>query len=383
MELRSRLLWTDNIKILLIITLMYSYVLERVILKGIDLTIPIFIVLILYIIFECIITKKIPKFRDIDGIMYIFILITLFSGLVNNNASDAIITCIKSFIPYFIARFIIIKDRNFFIKIINLMGYITIIDLIINYFKSETLYRVSIEQGHPVAVGELVSFFLIVNYITMKDGKHKKLSTINIVIGLITEVVILGARGALIAFIGSVIICEIFYFKNIKKTFFTILLCLILYLSFNLYADSLIEEYPSLNRYRIETMMKDPAIVGGHGYHGRYDLLKESKDLFYQKIIFGNGVGASYAHNIFMDFLATYGIVGIFMILSLVFLSFKYVKNKNVDKLLIAMLFVAFIGRQGSFAMDAHKNLFILLGMIVSQYKEFNDENKLKIIIRR
>lgn len=378
MELRSNSLWSDNIKTLLIIIVMYSYALERILLKNIDLTMPTFIVLILYIISECMVTKKIPMIRDIDGIIYIFILITFFSGIINNNALKAINVCIKSFFPYFIARFITIKDRNFFIKTINLMGYITIIALIINYSRSDTFYRVSIENGHPVAIGELVSFFLVTNYITMREGKHKRFNIINIVLGLIIEIVVLGARGALIAFIGSVIICEIFYFKNIKKTFFIITLCSLLYLSFNLYADNIIEDYPSLNRYRIETIIKDPSIVGGYGYYGRFGLLKQGETLFYQKIIFGSGVGASYAHNIFVDFMASYGIVGILMLLSLIFLSFKYIRNKNVDKLLIAMLFVAFIGRQGSFAMDAHKNLFILLGMIVSEYKEFNPKIKVK-----
>lgn len=111
-------------------------------------------------------------------------------------------------------------------------------------------------------------------------------------------------------------------------------------------------------------------------FSGRFTIWENAWNMFLLKPIFGHGVGyfhsvyESYPHNLFLDVLVTYGILGFIAIGTLIFLSLrKLIKYKKANRLLGLVFFclwfpkllfsVHFIGDMGFWAFIAYIFLYL------------------------
>lgn len=357
--------------VLSFVLFLFSYALEAIFLNGKDLTVLMFIITLVLIMFNIICNKGIPKFNIVDMFLFLLISYTLLHSMFISKPTYGFKFIIASLVPYFIGRYIYldIKQYKYFKRITNIVSWIVITSLIIAFIHSSNNYRVVIGNTHPVALGELMGIFVITNLFNIKGLNTTKFSLSNVIIGLLVMLLILGSRGA---FFSTVIAIFVVYFlrSNSKlKVLISIIFLTILYFVFFSEESMLIEIFPSLYRFSPSVILNDPSVVGHYHYIGRKDLYILSLEVIKNSPFFGQGLGIVYSHNLFLEITSALGIVGVFLlvmwlvgIVSLIFM----VGFNNVNNVLLALFLQSFIYKQTSFAFDAYKTLFIFGGMLVT-----------------
>ncbi|MGE6754760.1 O-antigen ligase family protein [Rossellomorea sp. NPDC071047] len=367
--------YENQIIIVLAISLIFSYAIEAIISPNLDLTLPILIFTTLFVILGILITSRIKKFHVEDGILFIFIIYILLHSIFITNIISTMHIILGSLIAYYIGRIINIKDTNdflFFRKITNIYGYILICFIVFNYFNSISQYRVTVGSTHPVAIGELLGLFVIINFLSPNGVNKHLIGRLNAFIGLATMLFIVGSRGAFFSVILCIFVILMMLASSKGKLFILVSAILSLFF-YNFVTTSMyvISKFPTISRFSFKNILNDPSVTGSSQYVGRFDVYKESLQLFEGNFLFGAGLKSVYSHNIFLELLATTGLLG-FLILFLFFLliiikSFK-ITNNQTAYWLVALFFFVFIYRQTSFALDTSKSVFLFAGILITLY---------------
>lgn len=369
----------DNMIVILIVLLTFSFNIESLLSIG-DLTIPILILLFITNYIYYIKKKKIFKFDISDILILIIIAYIFFNSLLFNTAIDSIKAILMSFIPYFLCRNIIIDEKKYMLmkRVINIISWVIIFELIAKYVGSnEVSYRMSLEGSNSVATGEIIGIFAIINLFDIRGKNNNFFSIFNYIVGILINVVVIGARGATIMILLSSFIIVIFNEKKKVRYIMIFLVGIILYFVFFTEGSILLEKIPQLSRFSIQGIIKDTSIIGSASTIGRSQYFKESIYVI-KKNIFGKGVGAIYSHNIFLEFGSALGIVGLIVFsIWCCNIIYKAIDVIKVNTVIVAIFIFLFLYRQTSFAIFAHKSLFIFAALIVNQYrnKKFNMKN--------
>lgn len=371
----DRLHYRNKILIMMSIFIVYSYAIEKIFFKTLNLTPVLMLLTIIYLFFFTIKEQRLIKINYSDSIIFTFIIYSLLNGLINNTVSSSLIFIYKSVIFYYIGRYILTinKDNKYILYVMNTLSYIVLINIGINYFSGKSNFRITIEGTHPVAIGELVSFFIVSNYVYYRENK-KIINGINALVGLLMQIIILGSRGAFLSSIITIGILEVIIYKKYIRLSSLVCIVSTAYYLFNINSEVFIEKFPTLSRIKLENILKDPSLIGGSGYIGRADVMKDSIQYFNKNPLFGCGLGKTYAHNFELDIISNLGIIGALIIIALIIAIIleKHSLNK-VNILILGLFIVTFVNRQSSFAYDAHKNMFLFFGMLISsaQYYDY------------
>ncbi|WP_418223288.1 O-antigen ligase family protein [Clostridium isatidis] len=373
-----------NLIMILSLIFIYGYGIKALINKS-QFTIIVFSVLVILSIYYCFKYKVIPKIVVTDYLILIFIIYIIFINLFKPNYEYSVEIIVSSLAPYFIGRLILLNSNNYIIlkRTINIISWVIIIKLFITYFQNIDAYRISIGNSTPIAIGELIGIFTIVNLFSVKDIKIDKVSIFNTIIGILVCFIILNSRGTVFSIIISSFI--VFFVKSSRKIKIIAYMTIILSLYSILFSSNsrIIEEIPKLKRFNISIIANDSSIIGNSEYMGRKALYSESIEIFKDEPL-GGGMGRIYSHNIFLEVISSTGIIGIITFIMIVLnisydiyiLYCKQIGNRNY--MLLVLLLYTFIYRQSSFAMNAHKSLFIFLGMFVTYYYSMNN-SKIKL----
>ena len=158
-------------------------------------------------------------------------------------------------------------------------------------------------------------------------------------------IVITGSRGPLVAFfLGT---SAIAFFRS-KKIFVLLLVFLIAFLIFlGPIIDLLFRYFPNFSTGVIRGLSffyfgRDRNFPISDQMSSRYPYYEKALSLFFEKPFFGSGVGGFsyfsevgiYPHNIFLELLTEYGVIGIslFILISLLFIIFLIINFKNTLK---------------------------------------------------
>lgn len=341
------------------------------------------------------------KLSFID-VFFVLIIVTLFYTSIFSANIAASVAYTGRFILlassyYFISKIIILNAEQpnkliiDFLKVTLILGVcLGIISLILLYFSSGYVDRLTIPGVHPIPFSQLIGFAVLV--IISSLIIDKKILPINIgslvsrgllLVFLLMVLFASNTKGILLSIIISfVIMLYLKGFKISKKLL--VLMCLVI-LPLTFYVVSKIG-YESL----FERLFRS---LGDNSINHRLLSYGESFEIFMRFPLTGSGPGAydifgylPYPHNFFLENIAQYGILGI--IINIYFLFMLYIifeisnrtKHKNfIFSLLFILIFYFFTETMVSFTLWMHKGLYLSLGLFSGYYFNKNKKNfKLK-----
>lgn len=341
------------------------------------------------------------KLSFID-VFFVLIIVTLFYTSIFSANIAASVAYTGRFILlassyYFISKIIILNAEQpnkliiDFLKVTLILGVcLGIISLILLYFSSGYVDRLTIPGVHPIPFSQLIGFAVLV--IISSLIIDKKILPINIgslvsrgllLVFLLMVLFASNTKGILLSIIISFII--MLYLKGFKiSKKLLVLMCLVI-LPLTFYVVSKIG-YESL----FERLFRS---LGDNSINHRLLSYGESFEIFMRFPLTGSGPGAydifgylPYPHNFFLENIAQYGILGI--IINIYFLFMLYIifeisnrtKHKNfIFSLLFILIVYFFTETMVSFTLWMHKGLYLSLGLFSGYYFNKNKKNfKLK-----
>lgn len=341
------------------------------------------------------------KLSFID-VFFVLIIVTLFYTSIFSANMAASVAYTGRFILlassyYFISKIIILNAEQpnkliiDFLKVTLILGVcLGIISLILLYFSSGYVDRLTIPGVHPIPFSQLIGFAVLV--IISSLIIDKKLLPINIgslvsrgllLVFLLMVLFASNTKGILLSIIISFII--MLYLKGFKISKKLLVLMSLVILPLTFYVVSKIG-YESL----FERLFRS---LGDNSINHRLLSYGESFEIFMRFPLTGSGPGAydifgylPYPHNFFLENIAQYGILGI--IINIYFLFMLYIifeisnrtKHKNfIFSLLFILIVYFFTETMVSFTLWMHKGLYLSLGLFSGYYFNKNKKNfKLK-----
>lgn len=336
------------------------------------------------------------KLSFID-VFFVLVIVTLFYTSIFSANMAASVAYTGRFILlassyYFISKIIILNAEQpnkliiDFLKVTLILGVcLGIISLILLYFSSGYVDRLTIPGVHPIPFSQLIGFAVLVIISSLIIDKN--LLPINIgslvsrgllLVFLLMVLFASNTKGILLSIIISFII--MLYLKGFKiSKKLLVLMCLVI-LPLTFYVVSKIG-YESL----FERLFRS---LGDNSINHRLLSYGESFEIFMRFPLTGSGPGAydifgylPYPHNFFLENIAQYGIIGI--IINIYFLFMLYIifeisnrtKHKNfIFSLLFILIVYFFTETMVSFTLWMHKGLYLSLGLFSGYY--FNKNKK-------
>ena len=336
------------------------------------------------------------KLSFID-VFFVLVIVTLFYTSIFSANMAASVAYTGRFILlassyYFISKIIILNAEQpnkliiDFLKVTLILGVcLGIISLILLYFSSGYVDRLTIPGVHPIPFSQLIGFAVLVIISSLIIDKN--LLPINIgslvsrgllLVFLLMVLFASNTKGILLSIIISFII--MLYLKGFKiSKKLLVLMCLVI-LPLTFYVVSKIG-YESL----FERLFRS---LGDNSINHRLLSYGESFEIFMRFPLTGSGPGAydifgylPYPHNFFLENIAQYGILGV--IINIYFLFVLYIifeisnrtKHKNfIFSLLFILIVYFFTETMVSFTLWMHKGLYLSLGLFSGYY--FNKNKK-------
>jgi len=358
---------------------LFSYSIENL-LNTNDLTLFSLVLILVFqlaaILLEIIQNKKIYSFNYIDlAFLILFNYLTFNLIFISNLTFENIISLyLGSLIGYLIGRFSSIDTIFYFYK--SLKFFIPIIlGALLFYFYAFTKNPFNLPDFNRVGIGLGVG--LLILYLLNKSV-YSKLNiayriiffTLGFIMWLLNIIVLTG-RGSTI-FTISAFFFALIITKKIKFKSFILFLALFLIFYIFLTTNSImIQFFPWLKRFTISGILNDPSVTGNYYFVGRLDLYKESLNLISSSPLFGNGYFSIYSHNMILETLASYGFIGLFILILFLFeiskKIYKLIKfnpNDEIISFVIACFLFTFFYYQTSFGWYSYKTFFFFSGVI-------------------
>lgn len=363
--------------------LLYSYSLEAIFFKIVNLTIIFYLISILLLFIYIFQTGYFLKIKSVDLWIIILIIYSLSHFFIRSSLVNSLDFIIKSLSVYFLGRYLFLDKKNFkyFKTIINIYSWITIIYLIINTLKLSAISKELMGTLNHIALGELIGIFILVNWFFSISAKYKIIPLLNVFVGFFVLLFLISSRGALISVLITLFI--IYFIKTNKKFVIVFILLTIIFLYFNFFTveNEFIMEYPTLSRFAWDKIIVDASVVGNEKFLGRLGLYLKSILVFKSNLIFGGGIGVVYSHNILLEFASGLGAIGllffVFWVLN-IFKLFLKVPKKKYNYLLLSLFLQSLIYRMASFNFKGYKSLFLFGGMLVTYCYSFKNKKVVK-----
>lgn len=322
----------------------------------------------------CLRVEYIYLFIKIDFILFIFITYLLSVSVIKDSFDNTILVLTGSIFIYYIGRVVYLSNE--ISKI--LVRTLTVVGWILNFM----LLKTFLENGmnvwlmkhvagiNHIGISEILGIVAIANIFGYKTYRIKIIPIATYIASILTMLIILNSRGAVIAVFIVTFVIKFILTKS-KPKYILILILIIAGYSSLFRADSfLVKSFPSVARFSIDAIMKDPSVVGSDTYDlGRLQLYEECLDKFYDNLVLGAGALETHPHNIFLEAFGSYGIIGGIIFVAFLYKVLKYsisIINKNT--LIVALFYYSLFYRQTSFAFDTHKSLFLFAGLLVNFY---------------
>ena len=366
----------EKIILLLLIILIFSNGIEPLI-GGINMSVPLTSLVGVIIIIYTSIKKNIPKINISDLIIFLFIIYIISQGLIISNVNSVFRIIFASISFYYFGRFVKLDEENYlFVKnVINILSWMIIAQLILKYDRF-TSYRISIDGTSPIAVGEMMGIFSIINLFNLNGINKNFISTFNYIVGALINLFILSSRSSFFFILIATLVILLYFSKRKFRSLSLVAISLIIYIVLFNSNSILIKEFPALNRFTVSGIANDPSVIGSSNNLGRKDLWMMSLDVIKKKTFFGGGAGIVYSHNIFLEAFSSFGFIGITLIVVFIIgIILTIIRTKRKNIVLIALLLYVFLYRQFSFAFDAHKSLFLFSGMMITYCKNIYPKN--------
>lgn len=334
-----------------------------------------------YIPMQFLFPKKFELLKE-DVIMGSIILYCLFNAIFFETLDYTLLVIGMSFAPYFFSRFIILEDKDvdFIFKVFCFLGIV----LLGVYYKhtgfSAGSGRFRMGGRHPVGIA--ADFGLVAvsfSYFLFTTKKHwvKLICLCLLIASFYMTIFILGTRGA--SFSGIIAITYLYFMLSadtIRDKLKRFLLVAIFITGFFILVnnEAFTTKYPTVRRFSIEAMSKDPSLKGSEdgGDIGRKGVALISFEIISRSPYFGEGLGSVYSHNIFLEWMASLGLVGLipflFFLFTIFIKAFKFRKINPRFTILFTMLIYTFVLRLISFSMISHKAFFVVCGLLLSYY---------------
>ena len=337
------------------------------------------------------------KLSFID-VFFVLVIVTLFYTSIFSANMAASVAYTGRFILlassyYFISKIIILNAEQpnkliiDFLKVTLILGVcLGIISLILLYFSSGYVDRLTIPGVHPIPFSQLIGFAVLVIISSLIIDKN--LLPINIgslvsrgllLVFLLMVLFASNTKGILLSIIISFVI--MLYLKGFKISKKLLMLMFLVIMPLTFYVVSKIG-YESL----FERLFRS---LGDNSINHRLLSYGESFEIFMRFPLTGSGPGAydifgylPYPHNFFLENIAQYGILGV--IINIYFLFVLYIifeisnrtKHKNfIFSLLFILIVYFFTETMVSFTLWMHKGLYLSLGLFSGYY--FNKNRKI------
>ncbi len=251
--------------------------------------------------------------------------------------------------PYAITRLLLteVRIRRFF----NYCVYLSIIIAFFSFYELisnpalNKVERFSIDitkdgWSNHIVFGVTFAVTLLIVFISACEKNKNKFKSLILIIPFAYLLVRSGSRGALLSFILTIVFYFIFMLKGIKRGFYlTILFVIVILIFYRFTPQFTTDRYK--NSFEYENMPWTQSTVAQ-----RIIMWKNAVEDFKRHPILGVGIGNSgkdigvgIPHNIIFEVASELGIIGLFMFLSMCYLTikraFKFIKNERNDNLSI------------------------------------------------
>ncbi len=357
--------------------------------------------------FAVILIKLYSKNKKVNfrlGFIDLFFVLTIFTLVYTTIFSADIITSViytskfllLAFSYYFIGKTILLNSNQpdkliiEFLKTTLILGVVLgTISLILLLYEGGTVNRLTIPGVHPIPFSQLIGFAILViisSLIIDKKIFPIELGSIMLRGFLFVYLLIIlfasNTKGILLSVFIALII--MLYLKGFRVNKKLILLMTIVIIPLVFYVIYIIG-YDNL----FERLFKS---LGDDSVNHRILSYGESFEIFLKFPLTGSGPGAydlfgflPYPHNFFLENIAQYGILGLFIniyfIFSLILLfsiSNKSKKRNFIYSLLFILIIFFFIETMVSFTLWMHKGMYISLGLFSGYY--FNKIRKNRVL---
>lgn len=331
---------------------------------------------------------------------FLFTIFITFSGLYSASPNYGWLKILRFSIlssTIFITPIIFLKNSkdsksmlNYFkiISVIILVGML--MNLIFLFLSGELisyLIRVSILGANPIALSRtLAAIAAMVTVIGIRRKGFQQLLSLIILIPILLAIVSTGSRGPLVSyFLGMIIFTILFELKNFKfRSFFSISISILfVIILFNILPENLTSRF--VNIAQGDNILSSAGLENVNTINSRLDFYLMSINTWISDFkTFAVGLGSGgfsslflwrdfrwYPHNIFLEILVEFGIIGIFLILTFMFFSIKqlitYKKYNYLSEnsaVWISGTLVMFFSAQ--FSGDLNDNRILLMFLAIS-----------------
>ena len=331
---------------------------------------------------------------------FLFTIFITFSGLYSASPNYGWLKILRFSIlssTIFITPIIFLKNSkdsksmlNYF-KIISVMILAgMLMNLIFLFLSGELisyLIRVSILGANPIALSRtLAAIAAMVTVIGIRRKGFQQLLSLIILIPILLAIVSTGSRGPLLSyFLGMIIFTILFELKNFKfRSFFSISTSILfVIILFNILPENLTSRF--VNIAQGDNILSSAGFENVNTINSRLDFYLMSINTWISDFkTFAVGLGSGgfsslflwrdfrwYPHNIFLEILVEFGIIGIFLILTFMFFSIKqlitYKKYNYLSEnsaVWISGTLVMFFSAQ--FSGDLNDNRILLMFLAIS-----------------
>ncbi len=331
---------------------------------------------------------------------FLFTIFITFSGLYSASPNYGWLKILRFSIlssTIFITPIIFLKNSkdsksmlNYFkiISVIILVGML--MNLIFLFLSGELisyLIRVSILGANPIALSRtLAAIAAMVTVIGIRRKGFQQFLSLIILIPILLAIVSTGSRGPLLSyFLGMIIFTILFELKNFKfRSFFSISTSILfVIILFNILPENLTSRF--VNIAQGDNILSSAGLENVNTINSRLDFYLMSINTWISDFkTFAVGLGSGgfsslflwrdfrwYPHNIFLEILVEFGIIGIFLILTFMFFSIKqlitYKKYNYLSEnsaVWISGTLVMFFSAQ--FSGDLNDNRILLMFLAIS-----------------
>ena len=372
---------------------LFSYVIEGGMSLPwfLNLTLVMFVIAVLGFIAQLTIGKK-NNFRlqSVDFWLLGFIIILFAGSYLVPNPEAGFIKALRFativFFPYLLARVFFNECAQIyrFLKTILVLAAIICIALIAISIKQGITGRMALFEANEIPTATLFAVGLVLTVIeammpSQRNWKLDRILYVAIIPVFLYGIFLTGVRGPLIAaVVGLALYFFIGFLKRITPKFRVACITALILIIIGFYY--LGDRLPNIEAYSLTTIRE------GLSTAERLEQYSLVRNLFSQSPLLGVGTngfeqltGWGYPHNIFMEVAVENGLIGLIFFgtfLGIVgwygfrFLAFYYrrldMPKQKIGLIILTISLVLLVGRQFSFGLDMHKDLFVFLALIVN-----------------
>jgi O-antigen ligase len=309
-------------------------------------TLMVFILNLIYNKFR--INKKIIVIAFLVSLLYFIEIIFRKNDFISSIYYNFIIF---GLIPMYLFSFI--ENKR---KVIEYYSYLSILALLIYAYEPFNNYKYLSNYmgfGFEIVLPAFLGIYLLYKEKTKnrkyEKSKIKRLIIILLVVITIIFSIIFSNKGTMLSVLFFILVLEFIYEKENKKKYLIVIMCCLVIINFKsivnvIYNYCLENDMPTYSIITLNRMVNEDI---SFGLSGRDVIWANTLTLLKDNIILGNGTGyyqqvseMNYSHNIVLDILVQYGIVGFILFFIIIFKGIKKIFLIEKEEKILGILFL-------------------------------------------